>query len=317
MPGRLNGNLFCKDILCRAGLLKARLQPDLKIVEAIRSSLTESLGATTYEVIASHVKSSTGIDFSSPETVAGKVNALEDYLLHTFRDGAPLLMERMGSTLMAAFSLPYGDFQYSRAGDLARLVEGLARRSRSLKAIDSARDRDHFVVSYARAEEFPCLLAAFLRRGSLNGCLNVLIISEDEKRRLASFLSSGERLGEFPVSPDGVFIVTHAELYGNLDSSPSSPPHILSFRPILDALKQAGRDAAERKLSGLNVVGTFAGMLFGKGKFAECLQIEKKWHETILQFPMPVTVMCPYEKPIEDVHQAPLISCHSGGLHLV
>ena len=75
--------------------------------------------------------------------------------------------------------------------------------------------------------------------------------------------------------------------------------------------------AEERQLSGLNVVGTVAGTLFSKGKFAECLQLEKLWHEIILQFSMPITVMCPYEKPIDDLNRAPLISCHSGGLHQI
>ena len=80
--------------------------PDLKIADAIRSILRESLGAIAYEMIAFHIKSSAGIDFSRPETVVANIKALEDYLQRTFRDSASMLMDKAGNNLLAAFSLP-------------------------------------------------------------------------------------------------------------------------------------------------------------------------------------------------------------------
>ena len=298
--------------------------PDLKIADAIRSILRESLGAIAYEMIAFHIKSSAGIDFSRPETVVANIKALEDYLQRTFRDSASMLMDKAGNNLLAAFSLPDRNFQYCKVGDLSRLVEKIIRRSNSITILSNAQDKDHFVMSYAsKEEELPSTLVAFLQRGFQNKCLNLLILSEYEKRLFESFLASYKKThGKGSMAVGGqddnnnIVILTHDELFGNLDSlSSSSFP--LSPQPILNILNQARQTAIERQLSGLNVVGTVAGTLFSKGKFAECLQLEKLWHEIILQFSMPITVMCPYEKPIDDLNRAPLISCHSGGLHQI
>jgi hypothetical protein len=300
------------------------LQPDLKIADTIRSTLRASLGATIYEVIALHIQSRTGIDFSHPETVVGNVRVLEDSLHQTFKDSAAPLMEKAGNKLLAAFSLPNdynnNNFQYSQTGDLSTLVEKILKRNDPIAILHNARDRDHFTMSYTRKDEFPTLLVTFLQRGVQNNCLNVLVISEDEKRLFESFLNSSEGHHYYGKSTmgfsddDSIVIVTHDELYGDIDSFSSSS---LSSQPIVDSLNRVKQRAIQKQMSGLNIVGTFAGRLFSKGRFEECLQIENLWHHTIQQFSMPITVMCPYEKPIDEPHRTPLAICHNGGLHQI
>jgi hypothetical protein len=275
-------------------------------------------------VVAFHLKSSTGIDFDRPETVTGSIGALEDYLQRTFRDGAGPLMDRAGRALQDAFSISGGDFSYGQAGDLLELVDKLSRRSSALAVLSRAKDGDHFALSYAGTgrrrdaadPEFPgVLFATFLQRGLQKRCLNVLIISEEERRQLRAFLD--RRRGQYPpaiVNLDGVVIATHEELYGSNSLAASAP---LSFQPILDTLNSAKQRAADSRLSGLNVSGTVAGALFGNARFAQCIQLEKMWHETARHFSMPMTVMCPYDKVIEDPHRSALAGCHDGGVHQI
>jgi hypothetical protein len=311
------------------------LRPDLKVASAIVFTLQRRVGAATFEIIALHLKSSADIDFLRPETVVSNVRVLEDYLQRTFRDSANTLMSEMAEKLLADFAfLPdknntttNNNFsQYSEAGDLSKLVEKIMIGNDPAAILRNAQDKDHFVMSYSRKEEFPDLLVTFLERGFQNNCLDVLLISEEEKRQFESFLISSKRhhhhhdydyygktrIGPDPANNPDVFIVTHAELYGDkrLDSTSS-----ISFQPILDILGRAKKKAAEKQMSGLNVVGTVAGALFDNGQFEECLRIEKKWDETIRDFPMPITLMCLYKKPIEDPHRTPLVMCHSGGIH--
>jgi hypothetical protein len=289
----------------------------VRIADTIKSTLREVLGATAYEVITLHMQSRTGVDFSRPETVVGNVRVLEGFLHQTFRDSANSLLDKAGNNLLATFSLPdYNTFQYSQTGDLAALVEKILKRSDSLSILSDALDKDHFIMSYTHRQELPSIIAAFLQRGVQNNCVNVLAISEDEKRRLVSFLKSSQKLhhgkNTTGLLDEHVIIVTHDELYGDLDSISS-----MSFQPFMDILNQARQLAIQKQMSGLNVVGTVAGSLFSNGHYEECLQIENTWHETVYQFPMPITVMCLYEKPIDEPHQTPLLRCHNGGLHQI
>lgn len=191
-------------------------------------------------------------------------------------------MDRVGNNLLNAFSFPEKDgFQYSQTGDLAALVEKILKRNDAVAILSTAQDGDHFTMSYAGKEEFSNLLVTFLQRGTQNNCLNVLIISEDEKRRLGSFLNSFRECrdkSEAGSMPDDTVIMTHAELYGDELDSASLP---LSFQPIMNGMAQARQLAIQKQKSGLNVVGTVAGRLFSMGRFDECLQIERLWHETI------------------------------------
>jgi hypothetical protein len=274
-----------------------------------------------YEVVSLHIKSKTNIDFFRPETVIGNVRVLEDLLHETFRDSTVVLMEKVGNNLLAAFSIRDNNnnnynFQYSQLGDLATLIESLLKKNDVIAILHNVQDGDHFTMSYTNKDKFPSLLITFLQRRSQENCLNVLIISEDEKRRLQSFLDSSKGDHNDKSTTDFIdnntLIVTHSELYGDLDSVSS-----FSLQPFMDGLNQAREIAIQKQMSGLNIVGTLAGALYSKGRFEECLQIEEQGHQALRQFPMPITVMCLYEKPIDEPHQTPLLRCHNGGLHQI
>jgi hypothetical protein len=86
---------------------------------------------------------------------------------------------------------------------------------------------------------------------------------------------------------------------------------------FVNILNQARQQVIQKQMSGLNIVGTIAGRLCGKGRFEECLQIENMWHETIRQFSIPITLMCTYEKPIDESHRTHFAECHSGGIYAI
>jgi hypothetical protein len=287
------------------------------IADTIRSTLREVLGATVYDVIELHIRSRTTLDFSRPETVVDNVRALEDFLHQTFRDSANSLLDKAGNNLLATFSLPgTNTFQYSQIGDLTALVEKILKRRESLGILSDAQDKDHLIMSYTYKQELPILIATFLQRGAQRNCVNVIVISEDEKRRLAFFLKSSEKVhhgkNATHLLDENVIIVTHDELYGDLGEGSS-----LSFQPFMDILDQAKHLAIQKQLSGLNIVGTVAGTLFSNGHYEECLKIENIWHETVRQFHMQITVLCLYEKPIDEPHRTSLVICHNGGLHQI
>ncbi len=275
-----------------------------------------------YEVVSLHIKSKSGIDFSRPETVVGNVKVLEEVLHKTFRDSTVVLMDKIGNSLLAAFSDSDNnsksnyDFQYSQLGDLAIQIEGLLKRDDCVEIMRKTQEGDHFIVNYTDKDKLSNLLVSFLEFGAQKNCLNVLIISEDEKQRLQSFLSSSNGVRHeksmMNFRDKNTLVVTHGDLYGDLDAASS-----FSLQPFMEGLNRVRELAIQTKMSGLNIAGTLAGALYCKGKFEQCLQIEEQGHEALHQFPMPSTVICLYERPVDEPHRTPLLKCHTGGHHQV
>jgi DcmR-like sensory protein len=293
------------------------LQTDIKIADTVRSALQSFLGATAYEVISLHIKSRTGKDFSHAEILVGNVRVLEEFIQSAFRCSATLLLDKVGNNLVAAFSLKDNNssFQYSQIGDLSSLVDKIVQRNDSLALVSNAPCRDHFIMNYTHEEEFLTLLVTFLQRGIKNKCINVIVVTEDEKRQIESFLNYSKNYHHDQSTVaffdnNNTLLVTDPELIGDLNSVSS-----LSFQPFANILNQATQQVTQKQMSGLNIVGTIAGRLYGKGRFEECLQIENMWHETIRQFSILITLMCTYEKPIDEPHRTHFAECHGEGIY--
>ncbi len=134
------------------------------------------------------------------------------------------------------------------------------------------------------------IVCSFVEYGIDNNRCNALLISKDEEMKYREFLETCDiDVNGFSNSKLIVFIA-HDELRRKANKS--------SFEAIVERLHHIRKLAESEGRGGLNILSTFAGSLCKQGKYDDCLNTEKGWHELIPQFPMPMTVLHLYEHKI-------------------
>lgn len=168
------------------------------------------------------------------------------------------------------------------------------------------KDGDHLAASYSSPFQLEQMVCHFVIRGMQNNQVTLMAVSRSEELAFVEFL----RVNGLDV--DGlrdIVIVRHDELYPD--------GLVSSFEPILARLQEARGILEPNKKAGFNIVGTIAGSLAMRGEHEKCIGIEQAWHETLQDYPVPITLLCPYPADaITDESRAPLTECHSRGVHV-
>jgi hypothetical protein len=143
------------------------------------------------------------------------------------------------------------------------------------------------VVDELHLREIVC---SFVEYGIDNNRCNVLLISRDEEPKYKKFLVRRDIDVDGFMNSKLIIFVPHNDFGFKASKS--------SFEAIVERLRHIRKLAESEDRSGLNILSTFAGSLCKKGKYDDCLSIEKAWHELIPKFPMPMTVLHLYEHKI-------------------
>jgi hypothetical protein len=169
------------------------------------------------------------------------------------------------------------------------------------------KDRDHLAHYFETRISHDQVVFSFIMRGQANNQLNVLIINSEEEQVFERILGYNDIESDSLVDSSRILIVRHEDLYdGDLGSS---------FKPVLDQLLNIQVLAKSKNIAGLNIIGTIAGNLALDGQFEKCVAIERSWDEVIRMFPIPITLLCPYQSGIiAGTAELRLVSCHNRGL---
>lgn len=134
------------------------------------------------------------------------------------------------------------------------------------------------------------IVSSFVEYGIDNNRCNVLLVSQNEEMKYREYLERCDIDVDAFINSKLIMFITHDDLLRKTNKS--------SFEAIVEILHHIRKLAESDDRSGLNILSTFAGSLCKEGKYDDCLNTEKGWHEIIPEFPMPMTVLHLYEHKI-------------------
>lgn len=280
------------------------------LARVIDEAMTEFLGLPAAKALQYHIG-------RMADTGDASVLAIEDparfdeAVRQLFGQGGTALLDRLAVCLFRSV-VPRTrsvSLDYAMPGSYSEKICQLRNMHSIKNAMLGMKDGDHLAVFYSSPFQLEQMICHFVVRGLQNNHVNLMAVSRSEELAFREFLrANGLDVDSFVDSHD-IVIVRHDELYPD-GLGPS-------FEPILARLREARVILESRKKAGFNIVGTVAGGLATRGDHDKCIGIEQAWHKTVQDYPVPITLLCPYPAgAITEKSRAPLAECHSRGVHV-
>jgi hypothetical protein len=205
------------------------------------------------------------------------------------------------------------DLHFSCAGNLAHAIQknataGLNRPSIDDYSMTDLKDTEHVALIYGDELQLQHAISEFVRMGLDRHHINILICAEDEAKKYTAYLrESGINVDKLNSSED-IVILFNDELL--------EKPSGMIFEKLSREVRSFGESAKEKGAKGINLWGETCGVLSARGRYKDCLLLERFWEESVsksIWSGLPITAVCPFTFLPPRVEVA-LREFHSGTL---
>ncbi len=149
----------------------------------------------------------------------------------------------------------------------------------------------HIALGFSNHLTLEKHLRIFCSSGLQNNFLNVLIVSEDERKYYQNILRKGNFDVNGLIESGNLLFCTHEQLFDNNSIG-------LSFTPVREFMSSIRDLIHDEHKSGVQIVGTIANRLAQDGNVEHCSNIESSWNKFFEYYEIPYNLFCPYKLPL-------------------